>query len=440
MTQPYCSGGTQDPTLALTKPEILSAVRSLYAQNLKPFGRVLLKRLRERAAARLAEGHGVPANVVDPDTMPRLNPKILRKMCEAFKQLIVTPEDGREFTVKLAGQPDTFLDACSPEDSYPEGFWVAFASYLETVKWDDMWLPGGRYACARELASRQLSFLQCFSLGQVCQIVQIATSQRRLLGYKDGWLVPYEQSEGWVKEQCACAQASTGQEVYPVVSWQEAPAFLQSLLTSHHQAESGGIKVSNLKRLFRLHYQRELSETVLGHVRLLDLLNDPRLTSVCTLEPQRNSQTMVRAVSPAPTQLLCPVVPPGMWTLPVQTIAVPVMTFAPPLEVHGVPEQLTSPGSSPRSLYSGDDCGSPIFSGASTAEGSLDSAAASDSDETEVLEHDDHDELDEGITHWAVGVKNTFIDVDMKDVRQSSPSSKQRRRSVPAHIGFPVAH
>merc|ERR1712045_344004 len=108
------------------------------------------------------------------------------------------------------------------------------------------------YACARVLAARQISIFQGRSLGQICHIVQLAISQRRLLGYRDGCLCPYKHSESWVKEQCAFAQAPTGQESCPAVSWEDAPALLRQLLKSHRQAEPGGISISNLKRLFRL--------------------------------------------------------------------------------------------------------------------------------------------------------------------------------------------
>jgi len=201
-----------------------------------------------------------------------------------------------EFSVTLAGEPYDFLDVCSPVDSYPEEFWQQFAMYLADVEEDELRLPGGRYACARALIAKRLPFLQSYSLAQVCHAVQVAINARRLLGYnREGWLVPYRYSEGWVKEQCACAQASSGQEVHPVVSWEEACIFLQELLHSEH-AGACGITLSNLKRLFRVHFERELSETALGHVRLLDLMRDSRLSDVCRLSVQGNGQTMVTAV------------------------------------------------------------------------------------------------------------------------------------------------
>jgi len=431
---PFDMKVSQTCSLALTKQEIVASVMSLYADQLKPFGRVLLKRLRERAAERHAVAHGLPAESVDPEDMPRLNPRHLRKMCETCKQLRVAAEEGREFSVTLAGEPCDFLDVCSPVDSYPESFWEQFATFLDTAEAEELRLPGGRYACARALMARHLPFLQGYSLGEACHAVQVAINGRHLLGYnREGFLVPYKQSEGWVKEQCACAQASTGQEVHPVVSWEEARIFLQDLLQSHH----AGITLSNLKRLFRVHFERELSETALGHVRLLDLMRDSRLSDVCYLSVQGNGQTMVTATMhfSAPGS---PVVPPGMWTMPVAMCSVPVLTFFPvPLEASDLalvspgssprgpllPEALVSPGSSPR----GSVCGAPSFATESTAEGSPDSA--SESDDAEAFSSCSPQAVEK---LWSVCVKNTFIDVSPRACGQINASARQRRRSVPA--------
>jgi len=438
---------SQAGNLALTKPEILASVVSLYADQLKPFGRVLLKRLRERAAERHAVAHGLPADSVDPEEMPRLNPRHLRKMCETCKQLRVGSEEGREFSVTLAGEPCEFLDVCSPVDSYPEYFWQQFAMYLDDVEEDDLRLPGGRYACARALMAKRLPFLQSYSLGQVCHAVQVAINARRLLGYnREGWLVPYRFSEGWVKEQCACAQASTGQEVHPVVSWEEACIFLQELLHSQH-ASAGGITLSNLKRLFRVHFERELSETALGHVRLLDLMRDSRLSDVCRLSVQGNGQTMVTAaVHFSPHG--CPVLPPGMWTIPVTMCSVPMLTFFPvPVEASDLPEALVSPGASPRgSLWPealvspgssprGSVCGAPSFATESTAEGSPDSASESDEVEAPTSPFCLQDDCDS----WSVCVKNTFI-VLVEEGLSTSSSARRRHRSTPARSRAQLAH
>jgi len=464
--------GSQAGALILTKPEVLVSVASLYEDGLRPFGRVLLKRLRERAAARYATEHGLPVESVDPEDMPRLNPRHLRKVCETCRQLRVVSEEGREFSVTLAAQPSNFLDVCSAVDPYPEEFWQEFACFLDDDG-EELQMPGGRYACARALLIKRLPLLQEYSLAHVCHIVHLAINCRRLLGYnREGWLVAYMHSEAWIKEQCASAQSSTGQEKLPVVSWEEARTLLRELLHPYQQA---GITLSNLKRLFRVTFERELSETVLGHVRLLDLMKDPRMAEVCVLSGHGNGQTMVKAI-PAVTvpalQLPSPAVPPGMWTMPMQPVQpiqpmqmchVPMMTMihvcAGISTPHDSSEALLSPGSSPRgslcggfgfstgsiveafpvsrsdalmspgSSPRGSLCGAHSFATESTAEGFLECGSERDEDDAE-----------ECRPPWAVNVKNTFIDVTMHELdRVASPSARQRRRSTPAACRSPVS-
>lgn len=280
-------------------------------------------------------------------------------------------------------------------------------------------LPGGRYACARVLAARQLSIFQGWSLGQICHIVQIAISQRRLLGYRDGCLVPYRHSENWVKEQCAVAQSPTGNESCPVVTWEEAPSLLQHLLSSHRQAEPSGISISNLKRLFRMEFQRELSQTVLGHVRLLDLLSDERLKSVCALSAQQNGQVLVRGVEDDSSPKWSPVVPPGMW---VPFASMTPVTFIPLSEHAMIPmfqeehDKQYCSGFTSDSTAVASDCASD--SGTTRSQGAF---QESSDDEDVALE-------------WEVSVKNTFITVPVDD--PSFPRcSRHRRRSVPADLG-----
>jgi len=416
----------QAAPLAFSASEIVASVRSLYADALKPFGRVLLRRLRERAAARAAAAQQLPEDAVDPESMPRVNPRHLQKICEKCRQLVVAPEEGKEYSVALVNQPDSFLDVCSPVDPYPTEFWLALSSYLDDLTSGDMMLPGGRYACARVLAGRQLPIFQGRSLGQICHIVQIAISQRRLLGYREGCLVPYRHSENWVKEQCAVAQSPTGNESCPVVTWEDAPSLLRHLLSSHRQAEPGGISISNLKRLFRLEFQRELSQTVLGHVRLLDLLSDARLNTVCTLNAQPNGQVLVRGVEDSSPRW-SPVVPPGMW------VSFPSMT---PVAFIPLAEQ----GMIPIFQEEQHDKDLSGFCTDSTAVDSVESDCASDagtarcSTASQGISQESSDD-ENGVLEWAVSVKNTFITVPVDDPNFPRRCSRHRRRSVPAHLG-----
>jgi len=296
------------PSIKLSAPEVVASVRSLYSDELKPFGRVLLKRLRERAAAAVAVAQGLAVEAVDPETMPKIDPKRLRKVCQTCPQLRVEPEDGREFSVTLVGRPCSFLDVCSPHDLYPTEMWIDAAAYFKNLSTEDMYLPGGRYACARVLLGRGLPFIAGRSLGQICHIVQLALSQKRILGYREGQLVPYLHSDEWVKEQCAFHQQPIcpkgGTTSLPLASWEEARECLRQVLDSECNPDLGVVTLSNVKRLFRTRFQLELSETALGHSRLFDLLHDVRFRDVCTVQAHRNGQLLVKRVK-GPQQVPC---------------------------------------------------------------------------------------------------------------------------------------
>jgi len=296
------------PSIKLSAPEVIASVKSIYSDELKPFGRVLLKRLRERAAAAAAVAQGLPVEAVDPETMPKIDPKRLRRVCQTCPQLRVEPEEGREFSVTLVGRPCNVLDVCSPQDGYPTEMWIDAATYFQNLGEEDMYLPGGRYACARVLLGRGLPFLAGRSLGQICHIVQLAISQKRILGYREGQLVPFLHSEEWVREQCAFHQqpmcSKDDANALPLASWSEARKCLLQLLDSECNPELGAVTLSNVKRLFRIRFHLELSETALGHSRLFDLLHDVRFRDVCTVEAHRNGQLLVKPFK-GPQQVPC---------------------------------------------------------------------------------------------------------------------------------------
>jgi len=290
-----------EPTVA----QILAAVESLCADELKPLGRVVLKRLREHAAAEEALACGEPTDSVDPESMPRIDPKVLRRICEESDSLWVTPEEGKEYSAVPVGHVVNFVDVCDPCDPFDSGLWLAFASHLETLAVHGSSLPCGRYACARALVSQDLPFLTGLSFGRVCHVVQLAISQKRLLGHRDGRLVPYTVSDEYAKAQCAQRQqAFSAKRADPglsVATWESTRACLQQLLLAcpeKKDAEAGTLPLSDVKRLFRRQFDLELNEAALGYTRVFDLLQDPRLRDVCTVHAQGNGQVTVRRVEP----------------------------------------------------------------------------------------------------------------------------------------------
>merc|ERR1711904_69239 len=86
---------------------------------------------------------------------------------------------------------------------YSAELWAQAAVYFNNASGDEMTLPGGRYACAQALQSRNLPFFEGCSLGQLCHIIQLAISEKKLLGYLNGAVVTYDRSQSMIKETLA---------------------------------------------------------------------------------------------------------------------------------------------------------------------------------------------------------------------------------------------
>lgn len=274
-----------------TERETVAAVATLYGDELKPFGRVLLKRVRELEAAR--------RGLESLDEAPLVDPARLRDVCTGCASLCVCSEEGREFSVTLRSRLPTFVDASDPADRYPEELWGALSLYLAQAPEAESRLPGGRYACAKVLAGRGLPCLQGRSLGEVCHIVQLAISSRRILGHLEGHTVPYAFSEEWMKIQCARSHQperspKRAASAMPVASWDQALAGLAEILEQASGPGPGAITLSNVKRLFNSRFRLQLSETALGYSRLIDLLRDVRFCSVCRVSSQEGGQIVVK--------------------------------------------------------------------------------------------------------------------------------------------------
>lgn len=261
--------------------DVLSAVKSLYEDLLKPYGRILRKRLLERAADHIDHDLGQ-----------------LRAICEACLQLQVLPEDGGEWCVLFVGSSTEFVDVYSPDDPYPEELWQAADAHFRHLGGKEAFLPGGRYACAHALQLQQLQFLRGRSLGEVCHIVQLAISQRKVLGYSNGAIAPYDSSHSMLKDRAASQSSScagrfgvgSGSSLQ-LATWDTARECLRQIMNDaagvgisvDDHGIGGSVPLSNIKRLFRTKFHIELSETALGHSKLSNLLHDSRLGSVCTV-------------------------------------------------------------------------------------------------------------------------------------------------------------
>jgi len=264
--------------------DLFRAISSLYADGLKPYGRIIRKRLAEgeRASGRKPRDLGL---------------KQLRSMCEVCRPwLYVQVEEGGDWSALLQGRPQTFVDVHSPRDVYPPALWDAAAEYFQTLKGKNCALPGGRYACARVLMDRNLPFLAGRSLGEISHIVQLAISEKKLLGYRNSTIVAYTCSQSKAKEMCAAKQkpfAALAHEGRPVATWGTVRSGLKQLL-DNLEPDQEGFPLSNIKRLFRITYDVDLSETALGYAKLSELLQDARLKDLCSIRLQEQGYFVAR--------------------------------------------------------------------------------------------------------------------------------------------------
>jgi len=252
--------------------DLLIAIRSLYDDNLRPYGRLIRKRLGEEAEV---NGTGeVDGNLGR-----------LRTACEQSCQIKIEAEADGEWSAVLVGRSFDFVDFYSHSDPYPAEMWKATEDYFHVLEAENGSLPGGRYATALALMKLQLPFLYMYSLGQICHIVELAMTTRKLLGYLEGAIVPYACSHSKVKDSAAEQRVGNGNaaQQLPLASWDVARTCLKEILGSATRKGKASVPLSTLKRLYRSRFHTELSETALGYTKLTELLQDPRIADLCTV-------------------------------------------------------------------------------------------------------------------------------------------------------------
>jgi len=268
--------------LCISTEDVLAAVQTLYDDQLKPYGRILRKRLTEICSEK---------GCFDLD----MDIKNILDICEACPLMDVKVEEAGEWSVTLKGRRSCFVDVYSPEDHYSSELWQQMAAYFDSFQDSVVVLPGGRYSCAQALMACRLPFLEGCSLGQVSHIVQLAISQKKMLGYSNGAVVPYKHSQSRMKDQCAERQRpcmSSTRRSKRLATWESVRSGMKQILEPC-VAISDVIALSTLKRLFRCKFHQELSETALGHSKLSELLQDKRLSDLCSVQLQGNGYVVV---------------------------------------------------------------------------------------------------------------------------------------------------
>lgn len=271
-----------DPEEArLIKQEVIKAIESLYDDRLRPFGRILKKRLQELNFSIYGRAD--------------LRNDRLQNLVRHFTDSVrIVPEKAGEWTGLLVDREEDFVEVYSQNDGvYGDEMWAAAAEYFATLgeEGGPEILPGGRYASAVELKSRSRPFLEGRSLGEVCHIVQLAVSKRHLLGHDKGRLVAYRNSKAHLQRVAAeKALAEEEQEIpeedrgLPSVTWEAAVSNVKVLLQEATDAGSEGVPVPTLKPLFRSRFRVDFNEAALGHTKMVSLLQDSRMAEFCALD------------------------------------------------------------------------------------------------------------------------------------------------------------
>jgi hypothetical protein len=267
--------GNQDVDAVITMQhftieDVIAAIESLYADELKPVSKLLRKRIYDRINA--ASGN---AGTFDVDM------KSLRTMCNECAKLNVRNEDRGEWSTEVIGHRRSFVDISSPHDPYPSSLWANLTMFLKSPEGENLCLSGGRCATAEALRDYNLPCLARLSLGRLCHIVELALNQKKLLGYRNSCIVPYKLSERAHKEQNALQQRPCAKSEVEVATLETARECLRILL---HEVPNGTLPLPNVKRLFRSRFHLQLSETTFGYTKVSDLLQDSRFNDLCTVE------------------------------------------------------------------------------------------------------------------------------------------------------------
>jgi hypothetical protein len=286
--------------------DVLRAIESLYVDQMKPYGRLLRKRIAENTDVSEHARTG---------KLPEVDVQHLRALCLDCDELVMTHEACGDWSVTFVNRPLAFVDAYGTDDVYPSELWASLAAYLESGPLDEMTFPGGRYACAQAFQRRELSFLEGYSLGQLCHIVQLAISDKKHLGYLNGSIVAYGRSQSMIKEQRALQHqalplVNDEAAALPCATWEQAIACVRLILDATQAAgdQEGPAQValSNVKRLFRSQFGLELSETFLGHSKLSELMQDHHFEDLCYVSLGRQGYSVIQCQQASSPGSFCP--------------------------------------------------------------------------------------------------------------------------------------
>lgn len=191
-----------------------------------------------------------------------------------------------EVVIFLVTEPPWFkgwVDIDSPVDPYDESMWTALSNFLDL----EHTFAGGRYGMACELMERGLTFLENFSLGEVCHIVQLAI-QRRLIVYHRKMLKPIQSVLCQQPTVAGTGNVAGGGEVEDIRDMNDLCRVLFRMLRQHPQ----GLQLCRLKQLVKHEFGRKLSEMSFHCTKLIDLFNLEPLKETFVLDTDNDGKSI----------------------------------------------------------------------------------------------------------------------------------------------------
>jgi len=256
---------------------LTSSLESLYKDRIRPLANYVKGRLKERSG---------------PDVVIRRYLELYGQHSDLFR---VEQPDSEEASVFLVTEPSWFkgwVDLESSEDPYDEDLWQALKEFLEDGAHA---FAGGRYGMARELVSRNLSFLEPYALGEICHIVQLAIQQRKIIAYHKKMLKPMQGA-------MVLAEANSGNGASNAAdsNLEEIRDLLQlcKVLFKTLRKNSQGIRLDRMKQMIKEECSCRLNEMAFKCTKLTELFRQEPLKSTFTLENDGKA-FYVRTVDPS---------------------------------------------------------------------------------------------------------------------------------------------
>mmetsp|Transcript_19417 Transcript_19417/g.56402 ORF Transcript_19417/g.56402 Transcript_19417/m.56402 type:complete len:517 (-) Transcript_19417:135-1685(-) len=242
---------------------LTSTLESLYKDRIRPMANYVKGRLKERSS---------------PDVVIRQFLDLYGQHSDLFK---VNQADPDEASVFLVTEPTWFkgwVDLESTDDPYDEDMWQALKEFLEEGAHA---FAGGRYGMARELVSRNLSFLAPYSLGEICHIVQLAIQHRKIIAYHKKMLKPMQGTLA-----LANVSSNNGAGGAAADNLEEIGDLLQlcKVLFKTLRKHPQGIRLDRMKQMIKEECSCRLNEMAFKCTKLTELFRQEPLSSTFTLE------------------------------------------------------------------------------------------------------------------------------------------------------------